>query len=100
MENLKTEFGKKLTPVLESISDGIWEFESYELGQPNYDDVALEYASKIFISVMMDKIWNLQQEEDMPMEERMKMVIKCGEDIKKIIKTYTDMDSHDFFKDN
>jgi hypothetical protein len=51
------------------------------------------------MSVLMDKIWNLQCNENMDMEDRVKMVEKAGNDIRNIIKIYTDIDTHELYKE-
>ena len=51
------------------------------------------------MSAMMDKIWELQSEENMSMEDRINMVQKCGEDVRKIVKIYSNIDTHDLYKE-
>ena len=90
--------GEKLQPILEEIENTIWEFEANVGIKPNYPDDSLKSATKIFMSVVMDKIFNLQNNEKMDMEDRLKMAEACGKDIRKLIKTYTDIDTHEFYK--
>lgn len=90
--------GKELSPVLVEIEDALWEFELNSNLQPEYTTDGFRAATKIFMSVLMDKIWNLQSNENMDMEDRVKMVEKAGNDIRNIIKIYTDIDTHDLYK--
>ena len=90
--------GEKIHPILKEIEDTLWEFEANLGLKPNYPDESLPAATKIFMSVMMDKIFDLQTKENMDMKDRGNMAQACGEDIRKIIKTYTGVDSHDFYK--
>ena len=55
-------------------------------------------ATKIFMSVLMDKIWELQSDEKIDMKDRMDMVEQCGKDVRKLIKTYTNIDTHELYK--
>lgn len=90
--------GAKLSPVLKEIEDALWEFDAAEVGQPNFNDEAIVSASKIFMSVLMDKMWNLQCEEGMDIDDRCSMAKKAGNDLRKLIKVYTGLDSFDFYK--
>ncbi len=90
--------GKQLSPVLVEIEETLWEFEVHSNLQPEYTTEGFRAATKIFMSVLMDKIWNLQSNENMDMEDRVKMVEKAGNDIRNIIKIYTDIDTHELYK--
>ena len=98
METLPS-IGEKINPILCKIEDTLWEFEANRAMKPNFPKESLRAASKIFMAVLMDKIFELQTEEKISMEDRMKMAEQAGKDIRKLIKTYTDIDSHDFYKD-
>lgn len=91
--------GEKISPALEEIELLLCEFESNIGDKPNYSNGGFRAAIKIFMSAMMDKIWELQSDENMSMEDRINMVQKCGEDIRRIIKVYTDVDTQDLYKD-
>ena len=90
--------GKKLNPILEEIEQTLWEFESMDGGKPNYNIEGFRGGVKIFMSVLMDKIWELQNDENIPMEHRLNMANKAGEDVRKLIKTYTNIDCHELYK--
>ena len=90
--------GEKLSPVLVEIEDTLWEFE-YNVGsKPSYTREGFRAAIKIFMSVMMDKIWELQEGEKIEMEDRIKMVEKLGQDVRRLVKTYVDIDTPDLYK--
>ena len=89
--------GKRISPVLESIEDALWHWESGANGRPEYTDEGFRSAVKIFISVMMDRIWELQEVESLEMEDRVAMVEKCGNDVRNLIKTYTNIDTHKMY---
>jgi hypothetical protein len=90
--------GKELSTVLVGIEKALWDFDLNGKSKPEYTTEGFRAATKIFMSALMDKIWNLQSNENMDMEDRIKMVEKAGSDIRNIIKIYTDIDTHDLYK--
>lgn len=92
------EIGKRISPVLESIEDALWEWDFYGTnGKPGYTDGGFRSAVKIFMSVMMDRMWDLQQDESIDMNDRMAMAEKCGNDVRALVKTYTNIDTHELY---
>ena len=89
--------GKKLSPILEEIEDTLWEFD-LKGQKPEYTKEGFRAGIKIFMSVLMDKIWELQQDEKIDMEDRINMVQKAGEDVRQLVKTYTDIDCHKIYE--
>jgi Tfp pilus assembly ATPase PilU len=90
--------GEQLNPILLEIEDIILEFEA-ELGEkPNYSLEGFRAATKIFMSTIMDKLWELQEADKISQDDRENMATKCGEDLRKFIKTYTDIDTFDLYK--
>jgi hypothetical protein len=90
--------GKKISPILEEIEDTLWEFEANNGQKPEFTIEGFRAATKIFMSVLMDKIWELQEDEKFIMPDRENMAQKAGEDVRKLIKTYTGIDCHDLYK--
>lgn len=90
--------GQKLSPILNEISEALWEFEVQELGSPGFADEDLTAATKIFTSVMLDKLWQLAQKEGIDLETAGAMAEKLGNELRQMIKVYTGLDSHDFYK--
>ena len=95
---MNISIGAKISPILCNIEDALWDFDCNIKEKPNYQKESLRAASKIFMSVLMDKMWELLDAENISQEDREKMVEKAGQDFRKLIKTYTDVDSHDFYK--
>ncbi|PCI28436.1 hypothetical protein COB55_03885 [Candidatus Wolfebacteria bacterium] len=89
--------GKKLSPILSEIGDTILEFEVNSGAKPNFTDEGFRSGIKIFMSVLMDKMWELQENENMDMKDRINMSNKVGEDIRKLVKTYTNIDTHKLY---
>ncbi|HEY9342152.1 MAG TPA: hypothetical protein VIQ23_11255 [Hanamia sp.] len=90
--------GQKISPILSEIESTLWEFESRSGFKPEYTIEGFRAATKIFMSAMMDKIWELQSKEEIDMNTRGEMAKKCGEDIRRIVKVYTDIDTYDLYK--
>ena len=90
--------GEKLSPILEEIEGTLFEFEAEDLGQPLYTEGGFRAAVKIFMSVVMDRLWNMQELTDMTLDERLDMTEEAGLDIKKLIMKYTGIDTHTLYK--
>ncbi len=91
--------GKKLSPVLSEIEATLLEYEANIGHKPEYTIDGFRAATKIFMSVLMDKIWELQQDEKFDMQDRLNMVQKAGDDVRNLIKTYTDIDTFELYTD-
>jgi hypothetical protein len=79
-------------PILKELSLGLLEVAEIK---PNYSDGALLDVTLIFQSVFMDKIFDNQNYDDMSMEDRMKMAQSAGEELRKLIHTYTGLDTYE-----
>jgi len=90
--------GEKLNPILVELEETLLEFEINNGNKPNFPAESLRASTKIFMSVLMDKIFELQNNESIDFEDRLNMAQRAGKDLRKLIKTYTDIDSHDFYK--
>jgi recombination DNA repair RAD52 pathway protein len=91
--------GSKLTPILVEIENALLEFEAFNGSKPNFSDDALRAATKIFSSVLMDKIYDLQETEKMDLKDREYMAFWAGNEIRKLIKNSTGIETHDFYND-
>lgn len=90
--------GEKLSPILMELEDTIVEFELDFGYKPEYTIQGFRAATKIFMSVILDKMWELQDWDKLAQYDREKMATKCGEDLRKFVKTYTDIDTFDLYK--
>lgn len=93
-------FGKIMSPILLDVELAIADYTTQVGKKPNYDKHALRSATNIFISTLMDRVWELQEKEEMDLEIRNKMAKKCGEEVKKIVKVYTDIDMEAYTGDD
>lgn len=89
--------GKKLSPILEEIEFALWDFEANESMKPEFTEEGLRASIKIFMSVILDKMWELQEKEGMDKDTRINMAKEVGEKVRNIVKTYTNIDSHDLY---
>ncbi len=63
--------------------------------KPNYTNRDFMNCVIIFMSALMDKVCDLQDNEDMDIEERLNMANSVGQELRKLIHTYTGLDTHD-----
>ncbi len=62
--------------------------------KPNYSNRDFMNAVIIFQTALMDKMYDNQN--GMSLDERMEMAERCGLDLRKLIQTYTGLDTHKF----
>jgi hypothetical protein len=80
---------------LEEISNDL----VFQLGQkPNYTDKDFLNITVIFMAGFMDKMFNVQDFDKMDLEQRMLMATKAGEEVRKLVHTYTGLDTHELAK--
>lgn len=90
--------GKQLSNLLVDIEQRLWEFEFDTPDQPEYTDAAFRAVCKIFMSALMDKMWDLQEKEGIEIEDRITMAVNAGNDISRLVKTYTDIDTFKMYE--
>jgi len=90
--------GKKLSPILSEIESALIEFEINVARPPEYTDEGFRASVKIFLSVMLDKMWKLQEDEEIDINTRADMAEKLGTEIRNIIRIYTNIDTHSLYK--
>jgi hypothetical protein len=90
--------GEKLSPILCEIEDTLLEFEASKAEKSNFTKEAFRASIKIFTSAMMDKMWELQEKELIDTDDRLKMAIDVGEEIRRLVKVYTDIDTHKIYE--
>lgn len=87
-----------LTNAVVMVEEAFWKHEFLEPEKPNFPDEAVRAATKIFFTIIMDRIYNLQEDEEMETDIRESMAFAFGNDLRKLIKTYTNLDSHNFYE--
>ena len=86
--------GTSFSPILEEIADAL--LENYET-KPEFTLEGFKAALYIFQSALMDKMYTLQTNEDIPNEIKMDMALKLGGDLRELIKTYCNIDTHELY---
>lgn len=62
--------------------------------KPNYSKRDFLNATIIFQTALMDKMYDNQDYDDMSIDDRLKMAESCGLELRKLIHTYTGLDTH------
>lgn len=62
--------------------------------KPNYSNRDFMNCVIIFQNALMDKMYDNQDYDKMSLKDRINMTVKCGEDLQKLIFTYTNLDTH------
>ncbi len=92
--------GERISPILIEIENTLWEFEANTNIKPGYSHEGFRAACKILMSSLLDKMWELQESENMSIEDKFKMAQKAGEDFRQLIKNYTNLDTQDMYNPN
>ncbi len=91
--------GEKISPILQEICYTLLEYDaSPKAGKYGFDNMDLFAATKIFASCILDKMYELQLKEKMSMENASDMAVKLGNEIRNLVKIYTDIDLHELAK--
>ncbi len=90
----KTLTLKVMNTKLEQIAT--YFLENAEIKQ-NFSNRDFMNALVIFQTAIMDKMYDNQEYDKMILEDRITMVNKCGNEIHKLIHTYTGLDTHDVY---
>jgi len=79
---------------LEIIATSILNQNEEGATKPNYSNRDFMNTLIIFQTVLMYKMYNTQDYDKMNIEQRLEMANKCGLDLRKLIHTYTSLDTH------
>jgi hypothetical protein len=95
----KETFGQLLSPTLKNISDTInWRKRVNPDRIPEYSDVDILYAANIFADVILDRMFELQMSEMHTVSDACKQAEFVGNEIRKLIKIHTNLDTHELIK--
>lgn len=82
---------------LEFIASDILDQNAEAIGnenKPNYTNRDFMNCLIIFQTALMDKMYDNQEYDKMSFGDRINMANQCGLDLKKLIHTYTGLDTH------
>lgn len=85
--------GEKLSPVLYDIETLIIEHEAYAGTPCEFTDEGFRAALKIFMAAMLDRLWSLQESENISQELRCEMSREMGIKLKDFVRIYTGIDT-------
>lgn len=84
------EVGEAITAALDTIEGVLLRIHGEK---PNFGDSAMRSATYLFATVLFDKMYDLQNKEKMSLDVRSDMALKAGEEIRALVKRYTDIDT-------
>jgi len=64
----------------------------------DYSEEAFNASVIIFMNVVLTKMWELCEKEKIDIKDRENMADSLGNELRKLIKTYTNIDTHESFK--
>lgn len=88
-------YNKELEIIASDILDQNAEAVGNE-NKPNYTNREFMNCLIIFQTALMDKMYDNQEYDKMSIEDRSNMATQCGLDLRKLIHTYTGLDTHNF----
>lgn len=91
-------FGQQLSEILVEVEDALWDFQIHRGGKPDFTEKGFRAAIKIFMDVLLDKMWELGEADNIQQSDREAMGRKAGEDIRRLVKTYTGIDTLTLYK--
>lgn len=89
--------GYKLTPVLEEIEIALLEHQLAAHDILCFPRNGTRAAIKIFMDVMLAEMWKLQDNEDMDIETRGAMAESMGNELRVLIRKYTNLDTYELY---
>lgn len=92
------QYGEQISKLLESVEQVMWKHEFAIGDKPNFTIEGFRSAVKIFTSFLMDRLYDEQDFDDMDFENREKMAERAGQDIRRLVFTYTGIDTHTLYK--
>lgn len=95
---MEETIGQKLSPILEEIESVLIEHAAHRGSKPDFTDTGFRAGVKIFMDVMMDKMFEIQMNEKKTIKEALKEAELMGYSIRSLILQYTRIDTHDLYK--
>jgi hypothetical protein len=89
--NEKIDFGNRASKILNDLACATLQYE----GKPYYPDSAVDNVCLVFMHIIFDKMWDIQNYDNMPMEDRVAMAESCGKEFRNLVYKYTNIDTHE-----
>ena len=87
----------EISEMLINIEENIIDHEINVNSKPNYNDDVFKAALNILIIVFKDKMVDLQDIDQMSLRDSLKMAESAAENLKKLIKIYTNIDTNELY---
>lgn len=92
-------FGEKLAPILKEIETAIWNHNAnFEGERPLYPDEAMRAAACIFSDVLLDRMYEEQERNNIPQEQRGLQAQNAGAVIYQTIYKFTGLDTRELMQ--
>ena len=97
MSKIKT-VGEELSLILDEIEQTLWEFEANRPGEMiGFGKIGFRASIKIFMCALMEEMWKEQERLTIPQETRAEAAKYFGEEVRKIVKQATNIDTHSLY---
>jgi len=95
---MKENLGIQISPILQKIEMALLKHQIEAQDILTFTDDGFRAAIKIFIDAALAKMWVMQENENLSMEDKCNMTQKFGEELRKLIKVYTNIETHELYK--
>lgn len=88
-----------MAPILDELENAVLEHDVYYEGERElYPDECVRAIATVFADIMFDKTYTKLLAENIPLEQIDQIALKCGQDIRNLVKTYTGLDTVELAK--
>lgn len=94
---MKKNLGEQLSPILEEMEIALFEHQLRANDILKFTDNGTRAAIKVFMDCMLANMWQLQVKENTSQDDRENMALSMGDELRKLIKTYTNIDTHKMY---
>lgn len=91
------QISHKINEILEELETAIIDYTLIEDGRLNITESAFRAATFVYSQVLSNKIFDLQEVEEMPLETRIDMMEACGKELRDLVKVYTNIDTMELY---
>lgn len=89
----KNMIGEEMSPILTGLECALMVHDEVEQGPPGFTEEGFRSILYLFSVALWEKVWLLSEKEGIPMEQRIDMASRAGEELRALLKTYTDIDT-------
>lgn len=86
-------YNKELEIIADDLVDQSADETNHDC-KPNYSNRDFLNIANIFLVALMDKMYDNQNYDNMDIEDRIAMSVSCGNALRKLVHTYTGLDTH------